>query len=144
MIKVQGATVTPYLTLKGAARAIPFYEKVFGARELFRMMADDGERVLHAHLEIGAGQIMLSDPFPEYGNHAAPPLPGCAPSVAVALAFAKADEVDQTFARALAEGAVGEMAPADAFWGDRFATLADPFGHRWMLSAPLGEGQAKA
>lgn len=140
MTKPQGATVTPYLTVKGAAQAIAFYTTAFGARELFRMMADDGQRVLHAHLQIGVGQIMLSDPFPEFGNHAAPPLPGTPASVAVALALPKAEEVDATFAKALAAGGLGEMAPADMFWGDRFATVSDPFGHRWMLSAPLPEG----
>lgn len=129
-------TVTPYLSVKGAAEAITFYAAAFGAREMFRQMADDGVRVLHAHLAIGAGQIMLCDPFPEFGAHAGPPLPGAPASVAVALALGRAADVDATFARALTEGAEGEMAPADMFWGDRFAALRDPFGHRWMLSAP--------
>lgn len=135
MPKVVATTITPYLTVKGAAQAIAFYEAAFAAREMFRMMADDGSRVLHAQLAIGHGQIMLCDPFPEFGAHAGPPLPGMPASVAVSLAFGAPGEVDSTFARALAAGAEGEMAPADVFWGDRFATLSDPFGHRWMLSA---------
>jgi uncharacterized glyoxalase superfamily protein PhnB len=131
-------SVIPYLTVGSAPDAIAFYRQAFGAEETMRMMAEDGLRVLHARLRIGAGVVMLSDDFPEFGNGAIAPVPGARACVSVALALAVAADVDTTFARALAAGGTGEMAPCDAFWGDRFAVLGDPFGHRWMLAAPLG------
>lgn len=133
----RAGSVIPYLTVGRALDAIAFYQKAFGAQETFKMMAEDGQRVFHARLVFGDGVVMISDDFPEFESGAGAPVPGVRASVAVALPLAAAGDVDATFARALAEGAVGEMLPSDAFWGDRFATLVDPFGHRWMLSAPL-------
>ncbi|MFG1360038.1 VOC family protein [Xanthobacter pseudotagetidis] len=134
----RAGSVIPYLTVGSALDAIAFYRQAFRAEETYKMMAEDGRRVLHARLRIGEGIVMLSDDFPEFGSGAIAPVPGARASVAVALALASAADVDATFARALAAGASGEMVPSDVFWGDRFATLADPFGHRWMLSAPQG------
>lgn len=131
--------VTPYLTIRGAAKAIAFYEQAFGATEDIRMMAEDGERLMHACVTINGGKVMLSDEFPEFdhcGAVAAPSLDRPAP-VAVALNYAGGHEVDQTYARAVAAGCSGVMEPHDAFWGDRFAMLCDPFGHRWLLAGPL-------
>jgi PhnB protein len=129
-------TITPYLTVRDAAGAIAFYQKAFGAKEGMRMPADDGKRVLHAHLTIGGGSLFLSDEFPEHGGTPAP-TDGETTSVAVALGLEEAGQVDQTFKQAIAAGATGTMEPADMFWGDRFAMLRDPYGHRWMLNAPL-------
>jgi PhnB protein len=130
-------TIIPYLTVKDGAGAIAFYQKAFGATENMRMPAEDGKRLMHASLTINGGTLFLSDEFPEYGNAAAPKA-GDKPSVAVALAMSAPANVDATYKQAVAAGATGTMAPEDAFWGDRFAMLQDPYGHRWMLSAPLG------
>jgi PhnB protein len=130
-------SVTPYLTVKGAAEAIAFYQKAFGAKEEMRMPAQDGKRLMHAHLSINGGALFLSDEFPEHGDVTAPKN-GQSP-VAVALAFAKPADVDATYKRAVAAGAKGTLEPGDQFWGARFAMLTDPFGHRWMLDAPLGK-----
>jgi PhnB protein len=131
--------VNPYLTVKGAADAITFYQKAFGATENTRMQAQDGKRLMHADLTINGGTVMLSDEFPEYTEHGAINAPSKdkpAP-VAVALQFAKPAEVDAMYQRAVEAGAKSTMAPENTFWDARFAMLVDPFGHRWMLNAPL-------
>lgn len=129
-------TIIPYLTVNGAAEAIAFYQKVFGARETYRLPAEDGQRLLHARLTLGTGLLMLSDDFPEYCAGAGAPVSGAATGVAVSLSLATAAEVDAIHDAAVAAGAVSETPPQDVFWGDRFAALRDPFGHRWMLTAP--------
>jgi PhnB protein len=128
--------IVPYLTVKGAAAAIAFYQDAFKASENTRMPAQDGKRLLHASLSINGGTLMLSDEFPEQGG---PPAPSAErpSSAAVAMTLATPGEVDSTYQRALQRGAEKIMDPSDAFWGDRFAMLRDPFGYRWMLSAPL-------
>ena len=131
-------TVVPYLTVKGAAEAIEFYRRAFGAIENSRMPAQDGRRIMHADLTVKGGSLFLSDEFPEYDGSAAP-APGSTPSVAVALALDVPADVDSTFKQAIAAGATSELAPEDTFWNARFAMLTDPFGHRWMLNAPLSE-----
>lgn len=128
--------ITPYLTVKGAAEAIAFYQNAFGATEQMRMPAEDGKRLMHACLSLNGGDLMLSDPFPEHDGCGGP-AEGQAVPVAVALAFDTPAQVDATYKQALGAGATGTMEPADAFWGARFAMLKDPFGHSWMLNAPL-------
>jgi PhnB protein len=130
--------ITPYLTVKGAADAIALYQKAFGAKENTRMPAQDGKRLMHADLTINGGTVMLSDEFPEACEHSA-----LAPSVdkpagvAVSITYASPAEVDATYRRAVQAGCKGTLQPQDMFFGMRFATLDDPFGHRWMLAAPL-------
>jgi PhnB protein len=131
--------ITPYLTVKGAADAIAFYQKAFGATEDMRMPAEDGKRLMHACVTVNGGKVMLSDPFPEHDGCPAPGPDQVVP-VAIALSFGAPTDVDATFKQAVGAGAKGTMEPADMFWGDRFAMLQDPFGHRWMLSAPLAKG----
>jgi PhnB protein len=129
-------TITPYLTVKGAAAALEFYRTAFGASDVFQHPADDGKRILHARMTIKGGTVMLSDEFPEHNGTPAP-TPEKPTSVAVAVQLGSPAEVDALFAQAVAAGANGWMKPEDMFWGDRFAMLDDPFGHRWMLNAPL-------
>ena len=126
--------ITPYLTVKGAEVAIAFYERAFGAETRFRHPADDDKRLLHAHLVINGGSLYLSDEYPEFNGTPAAARPT---SVAISLLFDTPAEVDATFERAVAAGANGWMKPENMFWGDRFAMLDDPFGHRWILSARL-------
>jgi len=129
-------SVVPYLTVKGANEAIDFYKKAFGATENSRMPAQDGKRIMHADLTINGGSLFLSDEFPEHGGSSAP-AQGGNPPVAVALAFGAPVDVDRTYKQAMDAGAKSELAPEDTFWKARFAMLIDPFGHRWMLNAPL-------
>jgi PhnB protein len=119
-------SVTPYLTLADASAAIDFYEKAFGAVEQFRLPANDGKKIMHAVLQIAGGTIFLSDMGPSERPA----------SVAVALGLDGAQAVDALAARVAEAGATITFGPQDMFWGDRFAELTDPFGHRWILSAP--------
>ncbi len=127
---------SPYLTVKGAAAAIDLYKKAFGAKEKGRMPAQDGKRLMHADLTINGGTIMLSDEFPEHGGPSAPSN-GSPPPVAITIQYKKPADVDATFERAVEAGCKSVQPPQDMFWDARFAMLTDPFGHRWMLNAPL-------
>ena len=121
-------SVTPYLCVDGAARAIEFYVKVFGAKELSRMPGPDG-KVMHAELRFGDRVFVLGDEAPEMGAPSPQTLGGSAVSL---MHYVK--DVDAVFARAVAAGARSVMPPADMFWGDRFGSLVDPWGHRWALA----------
>ncbi len=120
-------TVTPYLIVRNADRAIDFYKRAFGARELMRMPGPDG-KVMHAELKIGDSIVFLSDEFPERGHHSPESLGGTGGSI-----FLYVRDVDAAFKRAIDAGARVVMPLADMFWGDRYGQLADPFGHEWGL-----------
>jgi PhnB protein len=122
-------TVTPYITVKGAARAIDFYKRAFGAQEIERMMDPEGKLVMHAEIRIGDSVVMISDEFPQ-GSCVSPQTLG---GSAVSLFLYVAD-VDAAFKRAVDAGARSGMAPTDMFWGDRFGKLTDPFGHEWAMA----------
>jgi PhnB protein len=122
-------SVTPYLTVRGAAQAIDFYKKAFGAQELSRMPSPDG-RLGHAEIKIGNSIVMLSDEFPEMGGKGGPQALGGSP-VGMMLYV---ENVDKVFERAIAEGAVVKQPLTNMFWGDRFGRLVDPFGHEWSLA----------
>jgi PhnB protein len=131
-------TVTPHLVCEGAAEAIAFYQQAFGAVELGRMAGPDG-KIMHAELRIGDSRIMLADAFPEYGSRGPRALNG----TPVALHLYVPD-ADAAWARALAAGATPTMPLADAFWGDRYGQVADPFGHRWSIATRQREVGADA
>jgi PhnB protein len=137
------APINPYLTVKGATDAIVLYQKVFGAKEKERMPAQDGKRIMHAVLAINGGTVMLCDEFPEYGGPGAPSVEHPA-GVAVTIQYSKAAQVDATFQTAVDAGCKAVQEPQDMFWHARFAMLTDPFGHRWMLNAPLPAPKKKA
>ena len=131
--------LTPYLTVKGAAKAVDFYKKAFAAKENMRMPAQDGKRLMHADLTINGGRVLMSDWFEEHqGDGAiAPPSSRNLAPVAVALHYSTPREVDAAYRRALEAGCKNIQEPQDMFWDARFAMLSDPFGHRWMMNAPL-------
>lgn len=133
---------SPYLTVKGATDAIALYQKAFGAKVKGQMQAEDGTRVMHADLAINGGTVYLSDEFPEHGGPPAPSEKSPSP-VAITLQLKKPDQVDAMFGRAVEAGCKGTMQPTDTFWNARFAMLLDPFGHRWMLNAPLPKKKEK-
>jgi PhnB protein len=133
--------ITPYLTVKGAADAIAFYQKAFGATENARMPAQDGKRLIHADITVNGGRILMSDEFPEHsedcGGAVFVPTSDKPVGVAIALHYTKPGDIDATYRRAVEAGCKSVQAPEDTFWQARFAMLSDPFGHRWMLNAPL-------
>jgi len=121
-------TVTPYLCVHDAKRAIEFYQKAFGAKETVRMDGPPG-KIGHAELKIGDSMIMLSDEMPGSGCRAPQSLGGTAVSI-----FLYVEDVDSQFHQAVSAGAKADMPPADMFWGDRYGKLTDPFGHSWGLA----------
>ena len=120
--------ITPYLSIRGAADAIEFYKRAFGAKELERMPGPDGQSIMHAELKIGDSIVFLADEFPDMGSRAPESLGGTTGTLHVYV-----KDVDAAFARAVAAGAQVRMPLADMFWGDRYAKVADPFGHEWGL-----------
>ena len=121
-------SVTPYLAVDDAAAAIEFYKRAFGATERMRMPSPDG-RIAHAELEIGDSLIMLSDPFPHSQTKPPRELGGTTGGV-----FLYVDDVDAAFQQATDAGATVTMPLEDMFWGDRFGSVMDPFGHHWSLA----------
>ena len=120
--------VTSYLIVRGAAKAIDFYKRAFGAAELFRLPMPDG-RIGHAEIRIGSGVVMLADESPEMG-HKGPQSLGGTP---ISLLFYVTD-VDTAFASAVAAGGTVVKPLQNQFYGDRSGTLTDPFGHVWTIA----------
>jgi PhnB protein len=121
-------SVTPYLFIDGAARAIEFYKQAFGAVELFRM-GKPGEKVGHAEIQIGNSRIMLADEFPEMGARGPKTIGGSPVNLMIYT-----EDVDTVFARAIAAGATEVRPVKDQFYGDRSGCLTDPFGHSWTIA----------
>lgn len=121
-------SVTPHLVCGDAAAAIDFYKQAFGAVEVGRMEMPGG-KIGHAEIRIGDSRVMLADAFPEYGSNDPLTLKGS--PVAIHLYVENADAV---WDRAIAAGATPIMPLADAFWGDRYGQVQDPFGHRWSIA----------
>ena len=123
--------VTPYLCIKGAARALEFYQRAFGAKETMRMAQPDG-RIGHAGIRIGDAVVMLADEFPEMGFQSPQTLGGSPVNLMVYV-----QDVDAFVKQAEAAGATVQRPPADQFYGDRMATLTDPFGHSWSFATHI-------
>lgn len=121
-------SVTPYLIIRGAADAIGFYQKAFGATELFRFPTPDG-KIGHAEIKIGDSPIMLADEYPAMGYNSPQSLGGSPVSLMIYV-----EDVDTVFNQAIAAGATVREAVSDKFYGDRIGTLTDPFGHVWHVS----------
>jgi uncharacterized glyoxalase superfamily protein PhnB len=130
-------SVTPHLICAGAADAIEFYKKAFGAEETSRMPGPGG-RLIHASIRIGDSAVMLVDEMPEWGALGPKALKGS--SVTIHLYV---EDVDAVTARAVAAGAKVTMPVADMFWGDRYGQLEDPFGHRWSVATHIRDMSAE-
>jgi PhnB protein len=125
------STLTPYLAVDDAAKAIEYYKRALGAKERTRLLGPDG-KVGHAELEIGDARFMLSDPFPQSSTKPPKELGGTSASV-----FMYVEDVDAVVEKAVDEGATVTMEVADQFWGDRFGTITDPFGHVWSIATHI-------
>lgn len=124
-------TVTPHLVCNGAADAIEFYKQAFGAVEAARLPGPDG-KLLHAMILIGDSPVMLVDEFPDFGSFGPKALKGSPVTIHLYV-----DDVDATFARAIAAGAKTIMPVDDMFWGDRYGQVEDPFGHHWSIATHI-------
>lgn len=121
-------SLIPHLCCAGAADAIDFYRRAFGAVELMRMPGPQG-KLMHAEMQIGQARFMLADEFPEWGNLGPKSLKGSPVTVHFYV-----DDVDTVFQTAVNAGATVRMAPQDMFWGDRYGALEDPYGHLWSIA----------
>jgi PhnB protein len=121
-------TATPYLIVKGAAKAIEFYKQAFGATELERMEMPDG-KIAHAEIKVGDSIIMLGDESPQQGTRSPQSLGGSSCGL-----YLYVEDVDKTFDRAITAGATSTMEVKDQFYGDRNGSLVDPFGHTWYVA----------
>src|SRR5262245_58739507 len=124
-------TVTPHLICAGAAQAIDFYKKAFGAVEEVRLPGPKG-RLMHAMVRIEGSAVMLVDEMHEWGALGPKSLKGSPVTIHIYVA-----DVDAFVARAIAAGAKVTMPVADMFWGDRYGKLEDPFGHHWSVATHI-------
>jgi len=133
MAEIANATpsLTPHIVCAGAADAIEFYKKAFGAEELIRMPGEDG-KLMHAAVSINGAMLMLVDENKDWGLLSPLSLGGT--PVTLHLNVPNADAAIE---RAAAAGATVAMAAHDAFWGDRYGQVRDPFGHSWSMAHPL-------
>lgn len=121
-------TVTPAIIVRGASDAIDFYRRAFGAEEIHRMAGPEGS-VMHAEIRIGTSIVMLGDENPQWGMLSPLSTNGVSSSLHLYV-----DDADAVFERALREGAKVRMPMEDAFWGDRYGKVIDPFGHEWGIA----------
>ena len=125
-------SVTPYLIVEDAAAAIDFYQRAFGAQELYRLPmkdADGRDRIGHAEIRIGDCNLMLSDEWPDMQAIG----PNARGGTTVSFMI-YGDDVDRAYQRALDAGAKADKPIKDEFWGDRMGSVIDPFGHKWALA----------
>ncbi len=122
--------VTPHIVIRDrrAAEAIDFYAQAFGAEEVMRHASDDG-RLMHAHLKVNGGSLMMHDDFPEHSGPAREP--------AGTILHLQVDDADQWWNRALQAGCEVRFPLDDQFWGDRYGQFTDPFGHSWSIGGPV-------
>ena len=124
-------TVTPYLIVKGAAKALEFYKKALGAEERVRMRGPEG-KIMHAEIQIGDSTIMLADEFPQMGAVSPQSLGGTPVGICLYV-----QDVDTLFKRAIAAGGKEERPLQNQFYGDRSGTMVDPFGHKWTIATHI-------
>jgi PhnB protein len=125
------STLTPYLAVDDASAAIDFYQRAFGATERARM-AGPGGAIMHAELEIGDSIVMLSDPFPQASTKPPKEIGGTSVSIMTYV-----EDTDAAYKQAIDAGATSLMEPDDMFWGDRFSSVQDPFGHSWTIATHI-------
>ena len=122
------SSVTPHLVIKDCAKAIDFYKKALGAREIYRSLMPDG-RVMHAMIQIGNAFVMMADEFPDMGAVGPLTLEGTPCSLHIYT-----DDADKLFNQAIEAGATPIMPINDMFWGDRYGQIKDPYGHSWAIA----------
>ena len=125
-------SITPHLVVRGVERAVSFYEAAFGAEELFRNFGPDGESIIHSELLLGDSRFFVNDEFPDCGSVSPEHLKGTAVTLHLYV-----EDVDALYERALEAGAEAVFPLQDCFWGDRYAIVRDPFGHKWSLASRM-------
>ncbi len=124
-------TATPGLVVSDSKEAIEFYKNAFGATEIYRFPTPDG-KIMHAMIQIGDSKVMMSDEFPEMGAKSPKTVGGTPVNIHLYV-----EDADKTFNQAVEAGAKVDLPMMDAFWGDRYGKITDPFGHSWSIATPL-------
>ena len=130
-ISNETCSLTPHIVCAGAADAIDFYKEAFGAEELMRIPGQDG-KLMHAAISIDGAMLMLVDENPAWGIRGPLSLGGSPVTL-----HRNVPNADAAIERAVAAGATVTMPAHDAFWGDRYGQVKDPFGHNWSIAHPL-------
>lgn len=131
-------TVTAHLVVEGAADAMDFYKRAFGAEELARAPMPDGKRLMHALMKVGDSMLMLADALEEFGMKGPRALGGTGVTLHLYV-----PDADAAFRRAVDAGCTVAMPVADMFWGDRYGKVKDPFGHEWSIATQVREVRAE-
>jgi PhnB protein len=131
------SSITPYLVVDGADKAIAYYKKVFGAKEIFRMPAPGG-KIGHAEIRIGDSVVMLADEWPQMGFKGPKAYGGAAVSILLYV-----EKCDAVYKKALANGGTEIKPMQDQFYGDRSGTFIDPFGHMWTVATHVKDVSPK-
>ncbi|MGA3130763.1 MAG: VOC family protein [Terracidiphilus sp.] len=131
----------PHIVVSNAAAAIDFYKKAFGATEVARHVAPDSNKIMHAHLVINGGHLMLNDDFSEAMGQK-PTTPDALGGTPVILHL-QVDNADAVWGKAVAAGAEVVFPLKDQFWGDRYGQLRDPFGHKWSIGQTVAKPSAE-
>jgi uncharacterized glyoxalase superfamily protein PhnB len=127
-------SLTAHLIVPDIAKAMDWYAKALGAEETVRITAPGGGFIMHAEMRFGDSPVMIAQENPEWGGKSPSTLGG---TPVVLHLYVK--DVDAVFKQAVAAGAQEKMAPADQFWGDRYAKVADPFGHEWSIATHIAD-----
>ena len=121
-------TTTPSIVVNNSKDAIEFYKKAFDAREIYQMPTPDG-KTMHAMIQIGDSFVMMSDEFPQMGAVSPTTVGGTSTTIHLYV-----EDADKTYSQAVEAGAKAAMPIMDAFWGDRYGSVIDPFGHSWAIA----------
>ena len=121
-------TTTPSIVVNNSKDAIEFYKKAFDAREIYQMPTPDG-KTMHAMIQIGDSFVMMSDEFPQMGALSPTTVGGTSTTIHLYV-----EDADKTYSQAIESGATPAMPIMDAFWGDRYGSVIDPFGHSWAIA----------
>ena len=121
-------TTTPSIVVKNSKEAIEFYKNAFDAKEIYQMPTPDG-KTMHAMIQIGDSFVMMSDEFPQMGALSPTTVGGTSTTIHLYV-----EDADKTYNNAIEKGAKAAMPMMDAFWGDRYGSVVDPFGHSWAIA----------
>ena len=126
-------SLTPYIVVKDGQKMIDFYKRAFGAEVMHVATMPESDKIMHATLSIGGSAFFLNDEFPDHGELS----PVTTGSTSSTIHIQVSEGLDDLYNQAIAAGAESRMPPGDMFWGDRFAVVKDPSGHKWSMGMPI-------
>ena len=128
-----GQALTPFIVVKDGQKMIDFYKRAFGAEAMNVATIPESDKIMHAALKIGGSAFFLNDEFPDHGELS----PVTTGSTSSMIHIQVSEGLDELYNQAIAAGAESRMPPGDMFWGDRFAVVIDPSGHKWTMGMAI-------